>query len=65
MGKGSVRRPGDEEAYRRNWEIIFSKCPECGNKNWDYESGYCDNCSKQRQPNNLATRRKDTRQTPT
>ena len=24
-GKGSVRRPGDEDKYRKNWDNIFKK----------------------------------------
>lgn len=27
MGKGSKRRPTNEEAYRNNWDNIFSKKP--------------------------------------
>jgi hypothetical protein len=27
-GKGSKRRPGDEEKYRKNWDDIFSKKKE-------------------------------------
>lgn len=46
MGKGSARRPGDDEAYRKNWEKIFvSKCPTCGTEGWDYETGYCKVCN--------------------
>ena len=33
-GKGDKRRPGNEDAYRENWDIIFGKtsdiCGFCG-----------------------------------
>lgn len=47
MGKGSARRPTNEEAYRKNYDLIFRKtisCPDCGKDGWDYETGYCEVC---------------------
>jgi hypothetical protein len=60
MGKGSTRRPTNEEAYTSNYEAIFGKktkedllgtwCPECKEGMMEeaiyttHEIVYCDSC---------------------
>ena len=29
-GKGSRQRPTDAEAFNKNFDAIFRKCPDCG-----------------------------------